>query len=172
MVEGGLLAVEVSPPAAVGERIFKGERYNLGAAALLFTTISSLQGRAGGSTFTPKLVEVVFGPAWTLFEEKLSPCIARTALAMPSVRSRVLVSAGPCASMARRGASKKGHFRSAAFGPFWLNVCRYQTNVIFNRSSWDCLSIIMDHGDRVNCFYSVAVNSLGPKSATHPRTFR
>ena len=56
-------AVEVSPvgtksPAAVGERISKDGRYDLGAAAPSLTT-SSLQGRSRGSAFTPKLIEVL-----------------------------------------------------------------------------------------------------------------
>ena len=50
------------PPAAVVERISKDGGHNLGAASPLSTTTSSLQGRAGGSAFTPKLVELVFGP--------------------------------------------------------------------------------------------------------------
>ena len=61
------VAVDVSPvgskpPAADVVRISKGERHGLGAAAPLSTGTSSLQGRAGGSAFMPKLVEVVFGP--------------------------------------------------------------------------------------------------------------
>ena len=72
-------------------RISKGERHDLGAAAPFSTTTSSLQGRAGGSVFTPKLVEVVFGPASTRRAEKSSPCITCTAVAAPSVRSRVFV---------------------------------------------------------------------------------
>ena len=57
-----LVVVEVSPvgikpPAAVVVCTSKGERHDLGAAATFSTTTSSLQGRAGGSTFTPKLVE-------------------------------------------------------------------------------------------------------------------
>ena len=91
------------PPAAVDERISKGEIHDLGAAGPFSTRTSSLQGRAEGSAFTPKLVEVVFGPGSAQLAEKLSPCIAYTAVAGPSVSSRVLVSAGPSASMARRG---------------------------------------------------------------------
>ena len=68
-----VLQVGSKPPAAVIMRISKGERHDLGAAAPFSTTTSSLQGRAGGSAFMPKLVEVVFEPAWTLFAEKLSP---------------------------------------------------------------------------------------------------
>ena len=60
-----LIAVEFSPvlskrPVAVGERISKGERHDLGAAAPLPTRASSLleQGRAGGPVESPpKLVE-------------------------------------------------------------------------------------------------------------------
>ena len=60
-----LIAVEVSPvgskpPVAVGERISKGERHDLGAAAPLPTRASSLLegGRAGGPVESPpKLVE-------------------------------------------------------------------------------------------------------------------
>ena len=57
-----LIAVEVSPvgskpPAAVGERIFKGEIHDVGAATPFSTTTSSLQGRAKGLTLMPKLVE-------------------------------------------------------------------------------------------------------------------
>ena len=91
------------PPAAVDERISKDGRHDSGVASLLSTTTSSLQGRAGGSAFTPKLVELVFGPGKTRRAEKLSPRIDFTAVAAPSVRSRVLVFASPSASMARRG---------------------------------------------------------------------
>ena len=98
-----VLPVGSKPPAAVGERISKGGRHDLGAAAPFSTRASSSQGRAGGSAFTLKLVEVVFGPGSTRLAEKLSPCIACTALAAPSVRSRVFVSAGPSTLMARRG---------------------------------------------------------------------
>ena len=60
------------PPAAVGVRIFQGERHDFDAAAPFSTKTPSLQERAEGSAFTPKLVEQV-GPAWTLSTEKLSP---------------------------------------------------------------------------------------------------
>ena len=53
------------PPAADVVRISKGERHDLGAAAPFSTTTSSLQRRAGGSAFTPKLVELLFGPGST-----------------------------------------------------------------------------------------------------------
>ena len=60
-----LIAVEVSPvgskpPVAVGERILKGERHDLGAVAPLPTRASSLLegARAGGPVESPpKLVE-------------------------------------------------------------------------------------------------------------------
>ena len=95
--------VGAKPPVAVDERIFKDGRHDSDAAAPLSTTISSLQGRAGGSTFTPKLVELVFGPGSTRRAEKPSLRIACTAVVAPSVRSRVFVFACPSSSMARRG---------------------------------------------------------------------
>ena len=91
------------PPAAADERISKDVRHDSDAAAPHSTTTSSLQGRAGGSAFTPKLVELVFGPGSTRRAEKQSPRIAYTAVAAPSVHSRVLVFACPSSSMARRG---------------------------------------------------------------------
>ena len=91
------------PPAAVDERTSKDGRHDSNAASLLLTTTSSLQGRAGGSVFTPKLIEFVFGLGLTWRAEKPSSRVACTAVAAPSVRSRVLVSAGPSASMVRRG---------------------------------------------------------------------
>ena len=62
-----LVTIEVSPvgnkpPAAVGERISKDGRHDLGATVPFSTTTSSLQGKAGGSAITPKQVEI-FGPA-------------------------------------------------------------------------------------------------------------
>ena len=51
-----------NPPGAVGVRISKGERHDFGAAAPLSTNKSSLQGRAGGSAFPPKVAEL-FEPA-------------------------------------------------------------------------------------------------------------
>ena len=61
------IAVEVSlvgskPPAADGERISKKRRHDLGDASAFSTRTPSLQGRAGGSAFLPKQVEV-FGPS-------------------------------------------------------------------------------------------------------------
>ena len=56
------LPVGSKPPAADVVRISKGERHDLGAAPPFSTMTSSLQGRAGGSAFTPKMIEV-FGPS-------------------------------------------------------------------------------------------------------------
>ena len=91
------------PQADVDERISNDGRHDSDATLPLSTTTSSLKGRAGGSAFTPKLVELVFGPGLTRRAEKSSSRIVCTAVAAPSVRSRVLVSACPSASMARRG---------------------------------------------------------------------
>ena len=63
------------PPATVDVRISKSERHDFGAAAPFSTETSSLQGRARGSAFTSKAVEVV-EPFWTRFAKKLSPFIA------------------------------------------------------------------------------------------------
>ena len=98
-----VLPVGSKPPVAVIVRIFKGKGHDSGAAAPFSTTTSSLQGRTGGLVFAPKLVELVFGPGSIRLAEKLSPCIACTALATPSVHSRVFMSACPSATMARRG---------------------------------------------------------------------
>ena len=75
-----LVAVEAmpagsKPPAAVGERISNGERHDFGAAAPFSTKASSLQGGAGGSAFTPKLVRahrVGIDPV----DRNQPPCIA------------------------------------------------------------------------------------------------
>ena len=48
--------VGTKPPAAVDERLSMDRRHDSDAAGPLSTTTSSLQGRAGGSPFTPKLV--------------------------------------------------------------------------------------------------------------------
>ena len=53
--------VGTKPPAAVDERISMDGRHDSDAAGSLSTATSSLQGRAGGSAFTPKLVELVVG---------------------------------------------------------------------------------------------------------------
>ena len=87
------------PPAAVVVWISKGKSHDLGAAAPFSTTTSSLQGRAGGLIFLPKLVEHI-GSGPTRLAERLCPCISCTALAAPSVRSRVFLSAYMPASMA------------------------------------------------------------------------
>ena len=89
------VAVEVSSvgsklPAAVVVRISKCGRQDLGAVAPFSTTTPFLQGEAEDSVVTHKLVEVVFAPGLTRPAETLSPCIACTSLAVPSVRSRVL----------------------------------------------------------------------------------
>ena len=89
-------------PTAVSKRMFKGEKHDLGAAAPFSTTMLSLQGRAGGSTFTPKVTGHI-GPGSTRLAAKLSPCIACTASTSLSVRSRDFVFNGPSASMVRRG---------------------------------------------------------------------
>ena len=75
------VAVEVSsagskPPAVIEERISKGERHDLGAAAPLSIRASSLeQGSAGVPVqSSPKLVEQI-GSGSTPFAEQLSPCI-------------------------------------------------------------------------------------------------
>ena len=98
-----VLQVGTKPPAAVGKRILKDGRHDLGAASPLSTKTSSLQGRTGGSAIMPKLVELVVGPGSTRQAEKLSPHIACTAVVAPSVRSRVLVFADPSVFMAIRG---------------------------------------------------------------------
>ena len=63
------------PPAAVSVRVSTDERNGFGAAAPFSTKTSSQRGRAGGSAFIPKLIELV-RPAWTLFAENISPCFA------------------------------------------------------------------------------------------------
>ena len=65
------------PPAAIGERISRGEIHDLGAAAPLPTSASSLdQERAGDPVESPpKLVEYI-GSASTRFAEQPSPCMA------------------------------------------------------------------------------------------------
>ena len=71
------MPAESKPPVAVGERISKGERHDLGAAAPLLTRASYLeQGRAGGPVESPpKLVEHIRSGS-TRFAKQLSPCIA------------------------------------------------------------------------------------------------
>ena len=95
--------VGTKPPAAFDGRISMDGRHDLNAAAPHSTIVSSLQGRARGSAFTPRLVELVVGPGSTRRAEKQSPRIACTAIAAPSVRSRVSVLACLSASLARRG---------------------------------------------------------------------
>ena len=102
------------PPAAVDGRISKDRRHDSDAASPHSITTSSLQGRAGGLAFTPKLVELVFGPGSTRRAEKPSPRISYTTVAAPSVRLRVFVPASPSTSMARRDC------RASCS---WLNKC-------------------------------------------------
>ena len=121
------VAVEVfpvgtKPPAAVGERISKNERHDLGAASPLSTTTPSLQGRVGGSPIIPELVELVFGRGSTRQAEKLFPRIACTTVAAPSVRSRVLVFAGPSASMTDVAAERHAPAVSNADRYFFVPV--------------------------------------------------
>ena len=86
------MAVEASPvgtklPAAVGERISKDGRHDLGAASPHSTKTSSLQGRSGGLASMPKVIEA-FGQSLTFCSAvQLSPRTACTAVAAPSVRS-------------------------------------------------------------------------------------
>ena len=96
--------MESKPPTADIVRISKGERHDLGAAAPLSTRATSLeQGSAGGPLqSSPNLVDHI-GSGSTRLAEQLSPCIVCATVAALSVRSRVLVSAGPSVSMARRG---------------------------------------------------------------------
>ena len=100
-------AVEVSlagskPPAAVGERISKCERHDLGPAVPLSTKASSLeQGNRSDAVTTKagRIHRVGINPVG----RKPIPCISWTAVAAPSVRSRVLVSACLSFCMPRRG---------------------------------------------------------------------
>ena len=76
-----VVAVEVSPvgskpPAAIGERISKGERHDLGVAAPLSTKASSLEQESAGGPVqsSPKLV-VHIGSGSTRF-------VCRTAIPM------------------------------------------------------------------------------------------
>ena len=102
-----IVAVEVLQAGSkqlvvVSVRISTGERHNFGAAALMSTITSFLWGKAGGSAFKSKLVEI-FGPVWTFLAEQLLPHFAWTTAAAPSVRLRVFLSVVMSASMARRG---------------------------------------------------------------------
>ena len=76
------VSVEVSPagsksPAAVGERISKGERHDLGVAVPLSTRASSLEHGSAKDLVqsAPKLVEHI-GLGSTRLAEQLSSCIA------------------------------------------------------------------------------------------------
>ena len=57
--------VGTKPPAAVDERICKDGTHDTDATVPHTTMTSSLQGKAVGSAFTPKLVESVVGPGST-----------------------------------------------------------------------------------------------------------
>ena len=132
------LAVEASPvgtkpPAAVDERISKDGRHDSDAAAPLSTTISSLQGRAGGSAFTPKLVELVFGLGSTRRAEKPFPRIACSAVAAPSVHSRVFVFACPFAFMARHGC-RAPCSRRVTCSSIFLISSEISSSFLFHRS--------------------------------------
>ena len=91
------------PPAAVDERICKGGRHDLGAAAPWFTrAFSPEQGGAGGPVQSlPTLVGHI-GSGSSRFVEQLPLCIACTAVRRPPC-ARSLVFARLSASMARRG---------------------------------------------------------------------
>ena len=78
-------------PAAVDGRIPMDGRHDLNAAAPHTTALLFLQRRAGGSAFMPKMVKLVVGPGSTRHAEKQSPRVACSAVAAPSVRSRVFV---------------------------------------------------------------------------------
>ena len=87
-VEASPVGTINKPPAAVDERISKDGRHDSGDVAPSLAKTSSLQGRSGGSAMAPKLFEV-FGPSFTCCAVvQLSPCIAWTVVAAPSVRSR------------------------------------------------------------------------------------
>ena len=94
--------MESKPPAAVGERISKDGRHDSGDVAPSSTKISSLEGRSGGSAYMPKVIEV-FGPSRTFcLVVQLFPRIACTAIAAPSVRSRVFVFVSSASMTQRR----------------------------------------------------------------------
>ena len=76
------------PPAAVDGRISMDGRHDSDVTGPRSTTTSSLQGREGGSAFTPKLVELVVGPGFNPACRKVIPthrlyccCCALRALA-------------------------------------------------------------------------------------------
>ena len=157
------MAVEASPvgakpPAAVDERISKDGRHDSDAAALHSTTTSSLQGRAGGLAFTPKLVELVFGPGSTRRAEKQSPRIAYTVVAVPSVRSRVLVSVCPSISMARRGCRAPCSRRVTCWSIFLISS-EISSSFLFYRSS-----ILSNLYTQSRCI-SASVGSSDPNSS-------
>ena len=123
--------MESKPSAAVVVRIFKGGRHDLSAAVSLSTRAFSLkQGSAGRPVqLSPKLIEHI-GSGSTRLTKQISPYIACTAVAAPSVRSRVLVSAWPFASMARRGC-RASCSRSAKY---------YSKRLVISMSLSNCFS--------------------------------
>ena len=102
---------ESKPTVAVHVRISTVKRHGFGAAAPLSTRASALeQGRVRGPVeSSPKLARQI-GCGSTSAEE-LFPLITRSAAATPSMRLRVLVSIGACASVVRRG------YRASCFRP-------------------------------------------------------
>ena len=84
------------PPAAVGERVSKDRRQDLGAAARLSTrAFFPEQGNAGGPVqSSPELVEHI-GSRSTRSAEQLSPRIACPAVAAPRESSCLLARLSP-----------------------------------------------------------------------------
>ena len=156
--------METKPSAAVDGRISKDGRHDSDAAAPHSTTTASLQGRAG-SAFTPKLVELVFGPGSTRRAEKQSPRIACTAVAAPSVRSRVFVSACPSGSMARPGCRAPCSRRVTCWSIF-LILSKMSSSFLSHRSKklsilFSCLSSVFSQSR----YISASVGSPDPNSS-------
>ena len=149
------------PPVAVDERISKDGRHDSDAATPLSTTTSSLQGRAGGSAFTPKLVELVFGPGSTRRAEKPSLRIACTAVAPPSVRLRVFVFACPSASMARRGC-RAPCSRRVTCSSIFLISSEISSRFLFDRSKRLSIQSNLSSQSR---YISASVGSPDPNSS-------
>ena len=171
------LAVEASPVgtkprAAVDERISKDGRHDSDAAAPLSTTIPSLQGRAGGSAFTPKLVELVFGLGSTRRAEKPFPRIACFAVAAPSVRSRVFVFACPFAFMARHGC-RAPCSRRVTCSSIFLISSEISSSFLFHRSKQlsipskklSILSCCLSNISSKSRYTSASVGSPDPNSS-------
>ena len=135
--------VGTKPPATIDERISMDGRHDSDAAGPLSTTTSSLQGRAGGSAFTPKLVELVVGPGSTRRVQKQFLRIACTAVAVPYVRSRVfVVSAGPSASMTRRDCRASCSRRVTCWSIFLISLEISRTPCSIDRPSYRNNSIL------------------------------